>query len=45
VIVVSINYGGNVEGLLATPNVYTRLDEVDLFADVMEGIARQGLPA
>ncbi len=28
-------------GVRVTPNVYTTLDEVDLFADVMEGLARQ----
>ena len=28
-----------------TPNVYTTLAEVDRFADVMEGIAKNGLPA
>ena len=32
------------EGMRITPNVYTTLDEVDLFADEMELIAKNGLP-
>jgi isopenicillin-N epimerase len=32
-------------GIRVTPNVYTTRREVDLFADLMEGIARRGLPA
>ncbi|HEV8238052.1 MAG TPA: aminotransferase class V-fold PLP-dependent enzyme [Thermoanaerobaculia bacterium] len=32
-------------GLRVTPNVYTTLAEVDLFAETMEGIVRKGLPA
>ena len=28
-----------------TPNVYTTLDEVDLFAEEMETVAERGLPA
>jgi hypothetical protein len=28
-----------------TPNVYTTLGEIDRFADVMESIARKGIPA
>ncbi|MCB0280436.1 MAG: aminotransferase class V-fold PLP-dependent enzyme, partial [Calditrichaeota bacterium] len=32
------------EGLRITPNIYTTLDEVDLFADEMEMIAKNGLP-
>ncbi len=30
-------------GLRITPNVYTTLDEVDTFADAMEGVIRNGL--
>jgi selenocysteine lyase/cysteine desulfurase len=33
------------DGLRVTPNVYTTLSEVDLFADKMETVLRQGLPA
>ena len=33
------------DGLRVTPNVYTTLSEVDLFADQMERVLRQGLPA
>src|SRR5687767_1454391 len=33
------------QGLRITPNVYTTLSELDRFSDVMESIARQGLPA
>jgi selenocysteine lyase/cysteine desulfurase len=32
------------EGLRVTPNVYTTLPEVDLFAEVMAAVARKGLP-
>lgn len=32
------------EGLRITPNVYTTLEEVDTFADVMEQLIRKGLP-
>jgi selenocysteine lyase/cysteine desulfurase len=30
-------------GLRITPNVYTRIEEVDVFADAMESVARNGL--
>ena len=33
------------QGLRITPNVYTTLPELDRFSDVMESIARKGLPA
>jgi len=33
------------QGLRITPNVYTTLPELDRFSDVIESIARQGLPA
>jgi len=32
------------EGIRVTPNVYTTLEEVDLFTEVMAEIARKGLP-
>jgi selenocysteine lyase/cysteine desulfurase len=32
------------EGLRVTPNVYTTLPEVDLFAEVMAAVAQNGLP-
>ncbi|MGH7673634.1 MAG: aminotransferase class V-fold PLP-dependent enzyme [Gemmatimonadales bacterium] len=32
-------------GIRVTPNVYTTLGEVDRFVEVMEGVARNGLPA
>jgi selenocysteine lyase/cysteine desulfurase len=32
-------------GLRVTPNVYTRPDEVDLFAEKMEEVVKKGLPA
>jgi selenocysteine lyase/cysteine desulfurase len=32
-------------GLRVTPNVYTRPDEIDLFAEKMEEVLRKGLPA
>jgi selenocysteine lyase/cysteine desulfurase len=33
------------EGLRVTPNVYTTLEEVDLFAERMEAAIAKGLPA
>ncbi|MBC8029224.1 MAG: aminotransferase class V-fold PLP-dependent enzyme [Pyrinomonadaceae bacterium] len=33
------------QGIRITPNVYTTLNELDRFCNVMEKIARQGLPA
>jgi len=33
------------QGIRITPNVYTTLGELDRFCDVMEMIARYGLPA
>ncbi len=43
-IVTPIEYGNNVSGVRVTPNVYTTLAEVDLFGDLMEDLARKGLP-
>ena len=34
-----------VNGIRITPNVYTTLPEIDLFAEVMERIITKGLPA
>ena len=33
------------QGLRVTPNVYTTIDEIDAFADEMERVAKNGLPA
>ena len=33
------------QGLRVTPNVYTTLEEIDVFADEMEQVAAKGLPA
>jgi len=33
------------EGIRVAPSVYTTLEEIDRFCDVMEGLARTGLPA
>jgi selenocysteine lyase/cysteine desulfurase len=30
------------QGIRVTPNVYTTLDEIDTFAEIMEGIAKRG---
>jgi selenocysteine lyase/cysteine desulfurase len=30
------------QGLRVTPNVYTTLDEIDTFAEIVEGIAKKG---
>jgi selenocysteine lyase/cysteine desulfurase len=32
-------------GVRVTPNVYSTLDEIDTFAQAMEDLARQGMPA
>jgi isopenicillin-N epimerase len=39
---VAISLKGEYEGLRITPNVYTTLEEVDTFAEVMEKIAKSG---
>jgi selenocysteine lyase/cysteine desulfurase len=36
---------GEYEGLRITPNVYTTLEEIDTFADVMESIIKHGMTA
>ena len=37
---------GEYQGLRITPNVYTTLEEIDTFADVMEKVIKRGsLPA
>ena len=33
---------GEYQGLRVTPNVYTTLEEIDTFADVMEKVIRAG---
>ena len=33
------------QGLRVTPNVYTTLDEMDVFAEEMERVIAKGLPA
>jgi len=33
------------EGLRITPNVYTTASEIDMFAEVMERVIQNGLPA
>jgi isopenicillin-N epimerase len=30
------------QGIRVTPNVYTTLDEIDTFADIVERVARRG---
>ena len=43
---VAINLPGEYGGLRITPNVYTTLEEIDTFTEVMEKIARAGkIPA
>ena len=42
----AVNTPGEYQGLRITPNVYTTLEEIDTFADVMEKIIKRGsLPA
>ena len=33
------------QGVRVTPNLYTTLEEIDLFAEAMERVASNGLPA
>jgi selenocysteine lyase/cysteine desulfurase len=43
---VAILMPGEFQGLRVTPNVYTTLEEIDTFSEVMEGIIRKGsIPA
>ena len=32
------------EGIRVSPSVYTTLQEIDRFSDIMEGVIRHGLP-
>jgi selenocysteine lyase/cysteine desulfurase len=42
ILVVPVGAVGEYEGLRVTPNVYTTLEEIDTFAEVMEKIIRRG---
>ncbi len=44
IITVSINHA-EFRGLRISPSVYTTLDELDRFVEVMDGVARHGIPA
>jgi selenocysteine lyase/cysteine desulfurase len=44
-IITSPTTWGGVSGIRVTPNVYTTLDEIDRFIEVMQRVARDGLPA
>lgn len=44
IIVTTIVYD-NVNGIRVTPNVYTTRQEIDTFAEVMENVVKNGLPA
>ena len=41
-IITSPTSWGGVEGIRVTPNVYTTLDEIDRFIEVMQGILARG---
>jgi len=43
IIVVSIKHS-EFQGIRVTPNVYTTLDEIDRFYDIMESVTKNGLP-
>jgi selenocysteine lyase/cysteine desulfurase len=43
IIVVAIKHD-EFQGIRVTPNLYTTLEELDTFVEVMEGVARRGLP-
>jgi hypothetical protein len=41
-----VSQPGEYQGLRVTPNVYTTLEEIDTFVDVMESVIRRGsIPA
>ena len=42
ILTVAIVTAGEYEGLRITPNVFTTLEEIDTFGDVMEGIIKKG---
>jgi selenocysteine lyase/cysteine desulfurase len=42
---VAIRTPGEYEGLRITPNVYTTLEEIDTFTNVMTKIIKNGIPA
>ena len=42
ILVVSTGVPGEYEGVRVTPNVYTTVEEIDTFAEVMEKIIRRG---
>jgi len=42
ILVVPVGAAGEYEGLRVTPNVYTTIEEIDTFAEVMEKIIRRG---
>lgn len=44
IVVTPISHPG-AEGIRVSPNVYTTLDEIDMFCDAMEKVLRDGLPA
>ena len=44
IIVVSINHA-EFQGLRVSPSVYTTLPELDRFVDIMNHVAKNGLPA
>ncbi|HEX2095082.1 MAG TPA: aminotransferase class V-fold PLP-dependent enzyme [Longimicrobiaceae bacterium] len=44
IIVSGINHP-EIQGIRVTPNVYTTLDEIDRFMEVMERVVRNGIPA
>ena len=44
ILVVSIKHP-EFEGIRVSPSVYTTLEEIDRFADAMETVIRNGLPA
>ncbi len=44
IIVVSINHA-EFQGIRVSPSVYTTLQELDRFVDVVDNVAKNGLPA
>jgi selenocysteine lyase/cysteine desulfurase len=44
IITTPITHGQEFDGLRITPNIYTSVDEVDVFSEIVERVLKQGLP-
>ncbi len=44
-VIVSVQAGANVAGVRVSPNIYTSIEEIDRFCDIVESVIKKGLPA